>query len=239
MVQNVVVLVDQIGERVADGDIALAHADFDKLPHQGDDHLRRGVHVILALDQGIGLGIHRAFAKDHPHPVRLDDEFLAAAVARIALAAGAVEMPEQLVPRLGHGGLARHGADRLRHHRVDAVLAGVLRVVQVSVPWPLPAGGQRIVDPDHSPRVDTLCLADGLDPLRLVRPQLGRTETTQSGGAANRRGVLDKAPPVDSLCGERVFQARLVRGRRRMSPRLSSWLVHSNPPKVAAKGVGN
>ena len=131
--QKVIILVDQAGERVANRDVLRRHPHAGKLADQGEDHLRRGIHVILPADEGIGVQVHVALAENHPHPVGLDGDLLPRAVAHITPAPRSVQVAEQLGPRLRHGRLAGQFANRPRHHGVHALLLHPLALPPVAI----------------------------------------------------------------------------------------------------------
>ena len=53
--------------------------------------------------------------------------------------------------------------------------------------------------PDHAAGMDALRLADGLEPLRLIRHGLGLPDTVQPQHAPDGRGVFQEAPAGDVL----------------------------------------
>jgi len=168
LVEDFVVLVDQVGERVADGDVGLLDAGVAReLPQQGKNHLRRGVHVVVAPDPGVGVRVDHVLAVDHAHPIRLDDDLLAGPVAGLALAARLVEVAEELGPGLGDRGLAGQLAHGAGHHGVCAVLLDVVAFPPVAVAGALPVDELGVVDPDHAAGMDAFGLADGLEGLGL------------------------------------------------------------------------
>ena len=137
------------------------------MAEEGNDHLRRGVHVILALDERVGLRVDSAFAPDHADPVGFDDEFLAGFVADVPFATGLVGVAEQFVPGLGVGGFAGQGADGVGDHGVDAVLSGMVFFPPVIVAWARPVGGLGVMDPDDAAGMDAFGFADGRQRVRV------------------------------------------------------------------------
>ena len=163
-VQNLVVLRDQVCQRVAHADVGLGHAhDPDELAQECNDHLRRRVHVILTFHERVRVRIDRTFPPDHSHPVRLDHDLLAGLVGSVRSSLPAVEVPKQIVPRARHRALPRELTDSPRHHGIDAVLLGVVGLVPVPVLRPLPIGHVRVVYPDDATRMNALRLADRLE----------------------------------------------------------------------------
>ena len=154
------------------------------------------VHVILPLDQRVGLGIHGPLQPDHADPVGFDDNPFIPPVSHVALATLAVQVPEQPVPSLGHGRLSGQMADGLLHHRVHAVLTGAPLVVPVPVSRPLPVGDLRVVHPDDPSRVNALALAHRAQRLRLFGSGLGGPNVTQPRGTADHSRTFDELATI-------------------------------------------
>ena len=214
-VEEVIILVDQAGERVANRDVLRRHAHAGKLADQGEDHLRRGIHVILPADEGVGVQVDVALAENHPHPVGLDGDLLTRAVAHITLAPRAVQVAEQPGPCLRHRSLAGQFADRPRHHGVHALLLHPLGFPPVAIVGAFPIGDLGIVDPDDAPRMDALGYAQGLG-LALVEARCDGGETNREAagkgqrlaqeGATVQRSPVDRSGGVESvLKGEAGF----------------------------------
>ena len=186
--ENLVILVHQVRQRVTHRDVRRTHAhQADKLVEQGDDHLRRRVHIILTIDECIAGGVDVPLAPDHAHPVGLDDDLLAGLVADVTLAACVVEMAEEPVPGLADGAFASEIADGAGHHGVDAVLAGVAVLEPVAVARAAPVERSGIMYPDDAAGMDALGVADGLHRLGLAAVGSGGLERLRCGPQGGRR----------------------------------------------------
>ena len=185
-VQNVVVLRHQVRQRVTHGNIGLSHAhDADELAQECHDHLRRRIHVVLALHQLVRVRIDRTFMPDHPHPVRFDHDLLARSVGRFLLSLHALEVPKQLVPRARHRAFPREITDSPLHHAIHSILLGVVVLVPVPVLRPLPIGHLRVVGPDHAARMNALRLTDGLKRFGVSRGGLAGPYAAKRGESAH------------------------------------------------------
>ncbi len=238
LVQDRVVLVDQVGQRVADRDIGGLDADgADELPQECDDHLRRGVHVVRPPHQRVGFGIDVVVAIDQPDPVGFDDDFLALLVTHVPLAPDAIQRAEQGVPGLADGRLAGQVLDGPEHHVVHSILPGMVVVEPVSLTRPGPVGCLRIMDPDHAAGMNAPGLADGRKRLWLADRRARGQHAAESHGAPDCGDVLHEPPSVERL--RREFRAG---GWRRPVPVLVVLGIHGialcgvNSPLIRAAG---
>ena len=154
-VDDVVILIGKIRQAVADGDVRrLDPGSIHELPHQGNEQLGRGAHIVYSAAQLIGLGIDAAGREDKADEIDLYGNLLARLIADVSLAVSFIEIPEQLVPRLGIGCRPGQCADRLRHHLLNFLRVCMLRLPRMSVPRAFPVSGLRIVCPDNPAGID-------------------------------------------------------------------------------------
>ena len=147
--------------------------------------MRRRIHVVLALHEPVRVRINRAFPPDHSHPIRFDHDLLAGLVGRFLFSLHPLEVPKQLVPRACNRALPREITDSPLHHAIHPILLGVVVLVPVPVPRPFPIGHLRVVHPDNATRMNTLCLANGLEWFGVSRGGLAGPEAAERGDAAH------------------------------------------------------
>ena len=138
-------------------------------------------------------------AVDHAHPIWLDGNPLAGAIARRAFAARFIQMAEQPGPRPGHTRLAGQFAEGAFHHGVHAFLFHPVAFPPVAVPGAFPISHLGIMNPGDASRVDALGHTHRLERLRLRprgrRPGINRAASgkdqrlSQEGATAQRARV--------------------------------------------------
>ena len=146
--------MDQAGERIANRDVPRRHPYAGKLAYEGEDHLRRGIHVIWPADEGVGVQVDVALPKYHAHPVGLDDNLLPRAIAHVTLAPYPVQLAEEPGPCPCDSSSAGQFAHRPHEHSIHALLLHSLGFPPVAIVGAFPVGDLGIVGPDNTPGMD-------------------------------------------------------------------------------------
>ena len=204
---DIAVLAPHLGEKirwdiaagVEDNNIGRAHTGgLHQLPHGGQDHLRRGVGIVVEL---LALAVIKVDLKR--------DDLAGLVPPMFQLPCGPIVVFENRLPGLlgtrGAGERKQRGSE----HRVDARLVGVgiqPPLVGLLLPAAGPVRGQRVVRPHHPPREDPAGHAH-----RLIRRRRHKLELRRNGARLRRQPTGDaqaerrqQEPPA----GRGVEQAR-------------------------------
>ena len=160
-VEIAIILIGEQAKRISHGNVTRLHpALVDELAEQSQDHLGRGIHVIVVAHHVVRLWIDPP-AGDATHQVYFDGDLLSLLISHVPVAMGLVEVFDEGIPGFSIAGLTAELLNHARHHAVHHRLVGFVALPPVSLSRSLPVGGPRVMCPNDSSRIKTFPDTDG------------------------------------------------------------------------------